>query len=230
MSITPEISLLFPTPLIAIEVPEATALNADLRQAIEKRQQCQPSTQHSNLGGWQSSPDMDRWGGASAIKLLAIGRNLANRVTTDRKGNIGNGPCCVTGTWAANMWANVNRSGHGNVYHSHPGAYWSAVYYVDDGGIEADPSLGGELEFMDPRGPLPTMNSPHLGYAGPGGLSGGNTEIMRPRNGMMVMFPSWLLHQVRPYHGTRERISIAFNLHVVVPAEVSRSAGQAAAV
>jgi hypothetical protein len=26
------------------------------------------------------------------------------------------------------------------------------------------------------------------------------------------MFPSWLLHQVRPYRGTAERISIAFNL------------------
>jgi hypothetical protein len=29
-----------------------------------------------------------------------------------------------------------------------------------------------------------------------------------------VMFPSWLLHQVRPYRGSAERISIAFNLTV----------------
>jgi hypothetical protein len=34
---------------------------------------------------------MDRWGGAPAIKLLAIGRNLANRMTTDRSGNAGGG-------------------------------------------------------------------------------------------------------------------------------------------
>jgi len=26
------------------------------------------------------------------------------------------------------------------------------------------------------------------------------------------MFPSWVLHQVRPYLGTAQRISIAFNL------------------
>ena len=32
---------------------------------------------------------MDRWGGAAAIKLLAIGRNLANRYTTDREGKPG---------------------------------------------------------------------------------------------------------------------------------------------
>jgi hypothetical protein len=27
-----------------------------------------------------------------------------------------------------------------------------------------------------------------------------------------VMFPAWLLHQVRPYRGAARRISIAFNL------------------
>ncbi|MCP4201431.1 MAG: hypothetical protein GY769_05790, partial [bacterium] len=30
--------------------------------------------------------------------------------------------------------------------------------------------------------------------------------------GMIIMFPSWLQHAVRPYRGNRERISIAFNL------------------
>jgi uncharacterized protein (TIGR02466 family) len=157
---------------------------------------------------------MDRWGGAPAIKLMAVGRNLANRVTTDRKGNAGNGPHpgFFAVTWHGNMWANVNRSGHGNEFHSHPGAFWSGVYYVDDGGIDADPSLGGELEFMDPRGPLPAMNAPHLGYAMPGGLTGGATERIRPKAGRLVMFPSWMIHQVRPYQGTAERISIAFNL------------------
>ena len=159
---------------------------------------------------------MDRWGGAPAIKLLAFGRNFANRMTTDRSGNAGGGPHpgYFAVTWTANMWANINRSGHGNEYHSHPGAFWSGVYYVDDAGIDADPSLGGELEFMDPRGPLPAMAAPHLGYAIPGGLSSGATERIRPKSGRMVLFPSWVLHQVRPYHGTAERISIAFNLTV----------------
>ena len=106
----------------------------------------------------------------------------------------------------------TTRTGHGNEFHSHPGSFWSAVYYVDDGGIDADPSLGGELEFMDPRGPLPAMNAPHLGYAMPGGLTAGATERIRPKAGRLVMFPAWMIHQVRPYQGTAERISIAFNL------------------
>ncbi len=195
-------------------MPDAPGLNVELRKAIEQREKSHPTTQKSNIGGWQSSWDMDRWGGAPAIKLLAVGRNLANRVTTDREGNPVNGPHpgFFAVTWIANMWANVNRSGHGNEYHSHPGAYWSGVYYVDDGGIAADPSLGGELEFMDPRGPAPAMNAPHLAYAMPGGLSAGATERVRPRAGRLVLFPAWMMHQVRPYRGMAERISIAFNL------------------
>ena len=210
----PEIVPLFATPIIRLDVPDAPALTADLRRVIEEREKVQESTHHSNQGGWQSTWDMDRWGGAPAIKLLAHARNLANRVTTDRKGNIGAGPHpgYFAVTWHGNMWANINRSGHANEFHSHPGAYWSCVYYVDDGGIGDDPSLGGELEFMDPRGALPAMNAPHLAVDMPGGLSAGVTERFTPKVGRLVMFPSWLYHQVRPYHGNRTRISIAMNL------------------
>jgi uncharacterized protein (TIGR02466 family) len=206
MSTASEIIPLFSTPIVITEVPDAATLNSELRTAIEQRHKTHPGTQHSNLGGWQSSWDMDRWGGAPAIKLLAIGRNTANRATTDREGK----PVSVT--WRANMWANINRSGHGNEFHSHPGSFWSGVYYVDDGGVAADPSLGGELEFMDPRGSGPAMYAPHLAFAMPGGLSVGANETVPPRTGRLVMFPAWLLHQVRPYRGGAERISIAFNL------------------
>lgn len=211
---SPEIVPLFATPIVLFDVPDAATLNAELRRVIEEREKSHPSTQHSNVGGWQSSWDMDRWGGAPALKLLAIGRNTANRMTTDREGTAGTGPHpgFFAVTWRANMWANVNRSGHANLPHSHPGSYWSGVYYVDDGGIDADPSLGGALEFMDPRGAGPIMYAPHLGFAMPGGLSGGVNEAVQPKSGRMVMFPSWLMHQVQPYRGTAERISIAFNL------------------
>jgi uncharacterized protein (TIGR02466 family) len=216
MSSAFKIVSLFATPLVITDVPDAVGLNTELRRVIEQRERSHPTTQHSNLGGWQSSWDMDRWGGAPAIKLLAFGRNLANRMTTDREGTAGKGPYPghFAVTWLGNMWANINRSGHGNEFHSHPGAYWSGVYYVDDGGIAADASLGGELEFMDPRGALPAMNAPHLGFAMPGGLSGGDREKVWPRSGQLVLFPAWMMHQVRPYRGNAERISVAFNLTV----------------
>ena len=82
-------------------------------------------------------------------------RNVANQMTTDQQGVAGQGPCPghFAVTWIGNMWANINRTGDANEYHSHPGSYWSGTYYVDEGGSDADPELGGELEFLDPRGP-----------------------------------------------------------------------------
>ncbi len=201
-----EVTPLFPTPVVSIEVPDAANLNFELRRVIAEREKSHPSSQHSNLGGYQSSWDMDRWGGPAALRLLEIARDIAGRLTCDRAGK----PVRVV--WKSNMWANVNRAGHGNEFHSHAGSFWSAVYYVDDGGIGADPGLGGELEFMDPRGVAPAMYAPQFTFAVPGGLSSGASETMPPRTGRMVMFPAWLLHAVRPYRGRDTRVSIALNL------------------
>src|SRR5207244_650746 len=81
-------------------------------------------------------------------------------------------------------WANVNRLGHGNQFHTHPGALWSATYYVDDGGIGADPSLGGEFEIQDPRGVAPVMYAPYLTFPGPDGLALGEAQRLTPRAGV----------------------------------------------
>ena len=89
-------------------------------------------------------------------------------------------------------------------------------------------TLGGELEFLDPRGPVPLMNAPHLRIAG--NLSAGSTERIRPKPGKLVMFPSWVFHQVRPYHGNAERISIAFNLTVYRWTRAGRRAHSSGAI
>ncbi|HKU99473.1 MAG TPA: TIGR02466 family protein [Vineibacter sp.] len=201
-----EVAPLFATPVAVVDVPDAVALNAALKRVILDQEKASPGTQHSNLGGWQSSWDMERWGGAPAARLLDVARGVVNGLTCDRQGR------AVTIAWKANIWANVNRAGHGNEFHFHPGSFWSGVYYVEDGGIGADPSLGGELEFMDPRGATPAMYAPHLAWTVPGGRSMGACETIPPRAGRMVLFPAWMLHAVRPYRGAAERISIAFNL------------------
>jgi hypothetical protein len=40
----------------------------------------------------------------------------------------------------------------------------------------------------------------------------GTTFTIRPRPGMLVVFPGWLQHYVHPYRGTRPRIAIACNV------------------
>jgi uncharacterized protein (TIGR02466 family) len=201
-----ELRSYFATPIALAMLTDAEALNGDLRRIILERERQDEGVHHSNLGGWQSNWDLEQWGGEPVRRLLDAARDLATRLTSDRAGR----PVRVA--WKTNAWANINRRGHGNEFHTHPGCYWSGTYYVDDGGIGEDPSLGGEFEVQDPRGVAPAMYAPLLGFAVPGGQSAGASELISPRSGQIVLFPSWLAHAVRPYRGERERISIAFNL------------------
>jgi hypothetical protein len=40
---------------------------------------------------------------------------------------------------------------------------------------------------------------------------------IRPREGLMVLFPGWLSHSVEPWQGGGERISVAMNVRVAHP-------------
>jgi uncharacterized protein (TIGR02466 family) len=197
---------LFATPVAALEIPNADALNPPFRQAILHRRDSAPSMQASNAGGWHSDHQITEWAAPWAGQIIEMARGLAGQMTADRQGAL------VRPDWKVQAWANVNTAGHANVCHYHPGSFWSGTYYVDDGGCASDPGLGGEFEMLDPRGPGPGMYAPALKFAGEDGASAGAAEIIRPKPGLMVLFPSWLMHQVRPYRGERMRISMAFNL------------------
>lgn len=197
---------IFSTPLAALEVPNSASRNVRLREHILKRRTETPSVQASNVGGWHSDREILEWGGPDVGEILDMAKEMANRMTADRHGKL------PRPDWAVTAWANVNGPGDGNVCHYHPGAFWSGAYYVDDGGCASDPDLGGEFEMLDPRGAGPGMHAPSLKFAGDDGQSVGSAESVLPRPGLLLMFPSWLFHQVRPYRGTDLRISIAFNL------------------
>lgn len=201
-----DVHTVFPTPIATFQFPEADRINAALKERIFAREKLAPSVKKSNWGGWQSPDDFDTWCGPEGLAVLDFARKMAGQLTTDREGNR------IEPEWDMNAWANVNREGQGNEFHTHPGCFWSATYYVSDGGVADDPSLGGEFEMADPRGIGPAMLAPHFGVAGPGGRSIGASELFRPRAGVMLMFPSWLSHSVRPYRGKDVRISIALNL------------------
>ena len=203
-----ELLALFATPVAVTRLPDADTTCAALRQTILAREKSHPGTTHSNLGGWQSTWDFEHWCGPAGQHLLSFARAMATRLTTKRDGQ----PANVT--WRSNAWANVNRHGHGNEFHTHPGAFWSGVFYVDAGDQADDGSaakVGGELEIQDPRGIAPAMYRPDLVPAVPGGNAMGASETINPTAGTVIMFPSWLSHAVRPYGGGGVRISIAFN-------------------
>jgi uncharacterized protein (TIGR02466 family) len=197
---------LFATPILLTHLDDAPVLNQELLAHILPRAQKEEGRRHSNLGGWQSTDDFHTLDLPAARTLCREVKEVVNAATAV------SGPQGLVEPafeWRINAWVNVNPPGASNALHGHPGAFWSAVYYVDDGG--AGPGDGGELFFQDPRGVLPAMHDPLLRFRVEGCLSAGYMESIRPVPGLLVVFPSWLLHAVDPFRGTRPRVSVAFN-------------------
>lgn len=202
---------LFETPVIIDTLPDHAELNRQLRETILARREEDSGIQVSNVGGWHSDTRMLDWGGAAAMSLLERIIAAADNFTVDVRGE-----GASRYRWFPEMWANVSPPGAANQYHTHPGSFWSAVYYVDDGYAgSTDHALGGELILLDPRMPGIAMNTPDLRFRRPGQRQQQVESRLRPSSGRIVMFPSWLSHAVSPYKGDALRISIAVNLSAI---------------
>ncbi len=207
----PQIRSLFATPVCVHFLPVAAEANPELRSLIlEKAQSAQAGARGQ---GWRSAPDFESWGGQHAQTLLRVVREIANSLTSKRTG------ARVTLDWAVQACASVRQKGDYQEMAARPGAYWSGIYYVDDGYAKSDDeALGGECELADPRGALPAMVAPQLAYRVPGGLAAGQSEIIRPQSGMIVLHPSWLARGERRCDGPAQRLAIEFDLAVPAPA------------
>ncbi len=195
--------LAFPTPIFRHCWPEAeaTAVNEALKAAILARREQACSSALSNVGGWQSEPDLMDWQ-VPELKRLSqwihqafgsiMGRELG---TTDFKSRY-----VVTG------WANINEYGDYNRTHIHSNHHWSGVYYVDIGNPDQSVGPNGAIEFIDPRPAVGVFDFP--------GITATGTWTLLPEPGLMLLFPSWLRHSVLPYFGDKSRITIAFNIRV----------------
>ena len=108
-------------------------------------------------------------------------------------------------------WFHVTNDGGYFQPHNHPNASWSVIYCVDPGDDrpDKDQSHAGHIFIEDPRpsaGQFLDVANRNLGRA----LSF-NALRFRPQLGELIVFPSYLMHSVEPYSGTRPRITIAAN-------------------
>lgn len=92
--------------------------------------------------------------------------------------------------------------------HNHPNHAWSGVYCVRHDGDDPD-SDSGKLTFINPNlasNMYIDVTTAHLKYP-----YSSAPIMLRLKPGQLVLFPSWLLHEVMPYEGNTERITVAFN-------------------
>jgi uncharacterized protein (TIGR02466 family) len=194
----------FPTPIFRHRWPEAeiAPVNQAFKAEILDRRQRFPSTKVSNVGGWQSEPDIMEWP-LPEVKQFRQWINHAFSAVMARE--LGTG--AFKSRYSVTGWANVNEYGDYNRTHIHPNNHWSGVYYVDIGAPL--PSLGpnGAIEFLDPRPAASVIDFPDV--------ESSDTWTIQPETGLMLLFPSWIRHSVLPYFGEGARITIAFNVRIV---------------
>jgi uncharacterized protein (TIGR02466 family) len=93
------------------------------------------------------------------------------------------------------LWVNLLKSGGHHSGHIHPHSTISGTLYVEV------PSGSGPIRFEDPRLPLMMAAPPRSD----------SFVTVQPQAGLLLMWESWLRHEVLPGTGKGERLSISFN-------------------
>ncbi len=109
-------------------------------------------------------------------------------------------------------WFHLTRQGGYTSYHHHPMASWSGVYCVDPALSNTAPPASGVLRFFDPRVNVGMFVDPGNSYLDSPYAFGALEHIFQA--GELVLFPSYLYHEVSPYTGSGIRITVAFNAWV----------------
>ena len=100
------------------------------------------------------------------------------------------------------LWVNLLKAGGHHSAHIHPHAILSGTLYVEV------PKGSGSIRFEDPRLPM-MMAAPVRRDDAPEELR--QFASADPRPGLLLMWESWLRHEVLPGSAKADRLSISFN-------------------
>jgi len=103
-------------------------------------------------------------------------------------------------------WITLTTKNTKSQSHNHKNSFWSGVYYFDDDyGKNA-----GRLEFCNP---IPQLSS-FLPGIREGEINSvtANEIYLKPRSKMLILFPSYVYHEVALHREDTNRHSLAFNI------------------
>lgn len=203
----------FAMPMAFTSLEESAGLNRELRQVFLRREadgqryaNPNPYTQR-NRQVFESSFDLFNWSDPAIerlkkfcwINVMELIRNINNysNATMTRI------------QMSADAWFHITRRGGYFAIHNHPMASWSGVYCVSDGQNDSDKSDSGLLNFVNPFAMAAMFVD--AGTAQMRAPFSTHSRAWRLKPGQLVLFPSWLLHEVKPFEGEGERITVAFN-------------------
>lgn len=106
-------------------------------------------------------------------------------------------------------WFHITRHAGSFICHNHPMASWSAVYCVRAGETVAGQPESGLLRLFDPRQGTHAFRDPTNARLRAEFAHG--TLDFRLADGQLIVFPSYLYHEVTPFYGRDLRITVASN-------------------
>ena len=197
------IQFLFPTLLYRAELPESQRLNMQLHDAalnlaaedVAGQRWCE---KHGYPGytSFATQTDLAEYVPAIARLMKILDRHAAE-FTKELHWDIRGGkPVCDS------LWVNVMPEGGSHTSHIHTNSVISGTYYV------AVPPGAGPIVFEDPRHPQ-MMAAPPRKSSAPREFKHHISET--PQDGTVLLWESWLRHEVPLNKANGLRISISFN-------------------
>ena len=182
----------FPTPVYIADIEHPT-LNQELERDIIAWSNKDKGMVRTNVKGWHSTTDMGELPEYQKLvsMLYAAQKTIYDQEHLDSEAVLGN------------MWANINPPGGMNRAHQHPNSLWSGVYYIKA------PKNCGHLKIDDPRAAAAMVRPRQKDGEKPPRLF--RETQYEPKEGRLIMFPSWLMHCVDPNESNDIRISVSFN-------------------
>lgn len=160
----------------------------------------------SNSGGWQSQPfTNDKWEHPKMPPEMKNFKDKLDEVVFDASNQLGLPKLTIGSTWF-----NINGYKDYNKEHTHPNSLISGVYYPSI----SEPDKMGEINFIRTDGgeyyidhDIDDENYKYTDYTG-------QIASRIPEDGLLILFPSWLHHDVSSNMSQSERYSISFNYTV----------------
>lgn len=107
-----------------------------------------------------------------------------------------------------NTWATLVPEQGEISAHIHEESWLSGAYYPRLPDAMGDDGPAGWIEFGRPSAELPAVPDDAL-------------RLLRPEEGLLLLFPSYLFHRTLPFHGEGERVSLSFDVEPVEKREES---------
>ncbi len=186
---------LFPSLVWTTLFDDRETLNPLLLELANRMRKADPAgVAKTNVVGWQSPniiQTLDEFGEINR-RILDVCRQISE--SQNFLPNV---------AYHHQAWVNISPPGASNTIHFHPNCHLSGVYYVSLKAPEC-----GSIFFRDPR-IAARMLRPPIGAE----THFTATEVrMRPEEGRMYVFPSWLEHGVEVNRSDQDRVSLSFNV------------------